>query len=465
MRSEQKTIVLQEYGRPTPMRTAAAGLGVSVSEFEALLARTLEHISPQVGTGAFIEYQRDSFRFVKVAGILALNRSLRIEIVPKFLRIDSPKWREDFLWIAAQTHFGSLFRNFLLPLSTRKDANLFEIIAHTWLDHFERNQRAFIRNYVHTEWEDFAIDGDVDEEDLFYPSPNGFGQSGLRLSASNTYNRLLAEAARHLRSQVSSPDSLLRLDRAFTRLGRAIGSAPPRHTSPRVLSRHQRWLPLLELSRLVVDSKTFGYSGSGQASLPSYILRTHEAWEVLVRLACRRAHPGDSVQKVRFPLGFRQSGRGTARLNVIPDVTIGISEGPVVLVDAKYKTALGFENETSRSAVVSNADIYESLAFMRAAKGDVIHLVYPDARDVFQDPQVDQPLEVVSVGEQRIFALSAGVTGISQSKGFQKFALNVRDVLSGLHGESEKMVQRKITPMEKDDGFLSIAAETPGTYG
>jgi 5-methylcytosine-specific restriction enzyme subunit McrC len=454
MRSEQKTIVVQEYGRPTPMRMAAAGLGVTVFEFESLLARTLEHISPQVGTGAFIEYQRDSFRFVKVAGILALNHFLRIEVVPKFLRIDSAKWREDFLWIAAQTHFGSLFRNFLLPLSTRKDANLFEIIAHTWLDHFERNQRGFIRNYVHTEWEDFSIDGDVDEEDLFYPTPNGFGQSGLRLSASNTYNRLLAEAARHLRSQVSSPDSLLRLDRAFTRLARAIGTAPPRHTSHRILSRHQRWLPLLELSRLVLDSKTFGYSRSGQASLPSYILRTHEAWEVLVRLACRRAHPGNSVQKVRFPLGFRQSGRGTARLNVTPDVTIGIAERQDVLVDAKYKTALGSESDAPRSAVVSNADIYESLAFMRAAKGDVIHLVYPEARDVFQDPRLGQPLEVVSVGQQRIFALSVGVTGISESKGFQRFAMNVRDVLSDLYEGGDKLVQRKITDVEKEDCFL-----------
>jgi 5-methylcytosine-specific restriction endonuclease McrBC regulatory subunit McrC len=139
---------------------------------------------------------------------------------------------------------------------------------------------------------------------------------------------------------------------------------------------------------------------------------------------------------------------------VTPDVTIGIAERQDVLVDAKYKTALGSESDAPRSAVVSNADIYESLAFMRAAKGDVIHLVYPEARDVFQDPRLGQPLEVVSVGQQRIFALSVGVTGISESKGFQRFAMNVRDVLSDLYEGGDKLVQRKITDVEKEDCFL-----------
>lgn len=454
--------MLQEYGRPTPMRVAAAGLDVSVSEFECLLMRALERISAQVGTESFIEYQRDGFRFVKVAGILALDHSLWIEVVPKFLRLNSPKWREDFLWIAAQTHFGRLFHDFLLPVSVGHDANLFDIIAHTWLVHFERNQRALIRNYVHSQWEDFLIDGEVDEEDLCWPTPEGFRQSGLRFSASNNYNRLLADAARHLRSQVSSPSSFLRLERALNKLDGTVVGQGLRRTSPRIVSRYQRWLPLLELSDFVVHSEAFRYSESGQASLPSFILRTHEAWEMLIRLACKRAHPHESVQKVRFLLGHRQNARRSSGLSVTPDVTISLKQGAAVLVDAKYKTVVDSDAQAI-SSIVSNSDIYESLAFMAAAKSDSIHLVYPDARDVVENPRVCQPIEVVSVAERRILASSLGVSGISQTYGFQKFSESLRDIIGGLDRKGE--VQRQSGAVGKDEGVISVAAESPRNYG
>src|SRR5262249_21702546 len=157
-----------------------------------------------------LEYQRDELRFVGIAGVLPLTNQQRIEIVPKFLPIDHPEWREDFLWIAAQTRFGSLFREHLLPVAASRRANLLEIIVQAWLDQFERNQRILIRNYRHTVWEEYPIDGDVDEEDLILPGPHGFLQHGLRLSAANPNNSLLLRAALSLRMQVAAPESALR---------------------------------------------------------------------------------------------------------------------------------------------------------------------------------------------------------------------------------------------------------------
>lgn len=95
--------------------------------------------------------------------------------------------------------------------ATRR-ANLLEIIAHAWLDQFERNRRILIRNYRQTVWEEHAIDGDADEEELILSGPHGFIQHGLRLSAANPHNSLLLRAALSLRMHVAAPESALRLE-------------------------------------------------------------------------------------------------------------------------------------------------------------------------------------------------------------------------------------------------------------
>jgi len=426
---QHKTLILQEYGPPTAFLKGAETLGLSSSEFRVLLERSIRQIDPSANSDYFIEYYRESFRLIRFAGILTLSQYHKIEIVPKYLSPESPDWREDFLWIAAQSRYGSLFSKYLMPVSAKPSANLSEILARAWLFQYEQHQRIPIRNYKHAVWQDYSIDGEPDEEDILLPPPNGFAQAGLRLSTSNTSNLLLLTAAEYLHSQVSSPQSILRLDRATTQLMRAVGTAKPNITTNRVLSRHQRWMPLLELSRLIAISKTVGYAGKGPSSLPGYVLRTQDAWEHLVFSACRRAFHTTSVEKRRFLLGTRQTKVKQSSLRATPDICI-MKNGSPVLVDAKYKaTEQSDEGDGTTAATVSGGDIYEALAFMGAAGINSIHLVYPSSRRISDAPLVGQPLEVVEIGNKRIIAVSIGVSGIASRLGFHHFVQNLATLL------------------------------------
>ena len=179
-----------------------------------------------------IEYgPQSSFRFAGVAGILNLSPKASIEIAPKFLPSTSDEWREDFLWVAAFTRFGQLFREHQLP-TQKKSANLYEIIAQSWLLMFEANQRSLLRSYVHTTWLDFNLVGDPDDEDTLQPRQEGIRQEGLKLSRSNPHNALLLRASEYLRGQATGPETILRLDRATELLSAATrektSRQPPR---------------------------------------------------------------------------------------------------------------------------------------------------------------------------------------------------------------------------------------------
>jgi 5-methylcytosine-specific restriction enzyme subunit McrC len=98
------------------------------------------------------------------------------------------------------------------------------------------------------------------------------------------------------------------------------------------------------------------------------------------------------------------------------------------ILDAKYKT----HSEKGRVRI-SEADVYEALAFARATSCDTIVLAYPALPS-----QSEQLLGAVTLFEQvtidktQIFGLQVEVRGISRQGGLRSFSERMREQVNAI---------------------------------
>ncbi|HZH04756.1 MAG TPA: hypothetical protein VEY30_13300, partial [Myxococcaceae bacterium] len=257
----------------------------------------------------------------------------------------------------------------------------------------------------------FEIEGDLDAEEFVMPDPDGFYQEGIALDNSNEYNATIRAAVRTLVPGVRNPDTRQQLMRVFEALS-PQANAPIRSSRRMVPSRHRGWQPLYDLSRQVLRGFGLGLTPE-MLRAPGYVLKTWKAWEDVVLNALQTGLGAAAVAgKKSYDLGERN---GTT-FSVTPDVSVTRGDS-TVLVDAKYK---GRAATTPR---ISEADAYESLAFLEAAEAKRILLVYP------RSPRSGEPLppgtcevfERVTVGDRVILGTHVECRRISQV-GFQAFA-------------------------------------------
>lgn len=154
-------------------------------------------------------------------------------------------------------------------------------------------------------------------------------------------------------------------------------------------------------------------------------MQTWQVWEQLISLSLRSVFPPKSVVlQAQHKLGTRSIGRAVKDLHVYPDAIVsrgGEGDSRKIIVDAKYK------GHVERGATaISNADIYEALAFSRATGVSEAVLVYPRPVD-------GVPSALDEVGHAREFsrvvadgvilrAVELSVCGISRRGGLKRFA-------------------------------------------
>jgi len=125
----------------------------------------------------------------------------------------------------------------------------------------------------------------------------------------------------------------------------------------------------------------------------------------------------------RLELGQRRKAGGVRKsLNVYPDYVINppVFSGTAVL-DAKYK------GRFDKAAGVVEADLFEAMAFMRAAKSRHALLLYPlvpAAAGAYRTGET-MLVEVLEVGAGQVAALSVEVRGISGKGGWRTFCNNL----------------------------------------
>lgn len=413
-------IVLQEL-RDRPNTTAEIAELCNISRNEVLLQ--LRNLNSQVKR--LLGYKQDAITVSStgawnadgISGLLRLNSEIELEVVPKFLDASSATWRLDFFLLAVLVKTGHLLVHDDISAGAQDRGDLATLIARSFLTLYSDNQRRPIRGYKRVHQADYAVDGDVEWESLVLPEPDGFRMSRLELARQNPYNATLAAAVSVLIPEVADGDTQAQLKA----LARALApQLPPPANFPPLPQRHSAMQRVYDLARLIIEGLGLDLKG-GTFTGPGFVLSTWSAWQSLCEELIKRALPDHKVigQK-RWLLGYR----GTEPVYATPDISPLIGSTAEFLLDAKYKTRL------ERKPSISSSDVYEALAFLRAADANQISLLYPSVRSV-----VDLPLggwsefDKVNVDSLEIQGVEIQIQGISRRGGFDELVSGARNAL------------------------------------
>lgn len=367
---------LVEYGAPVDLsRAIAESIGLDQMKADSLLmeagiraASSLRLNYNPISVGA------KGARAIDFAGLIRLSPSLELEVAPKFLGLDDADaaWREDFFFLSTLSRHGRLLASERLSASGGTPRDLATLVARAITNMYEARKRRPLRSYRRVREADFSIDGDPDPADLIFPSPDGFEQDLIRFDRKNGWNGNIVAAAKNLLPEVGDPSAASFLVRLIEDL--SPQNAPANRRKP-IPARQRAWKPLHELSLDVLGGLGLNYK-QGQAHAPGYLVNTWRAWEDLLTVAARLGFGRNAVVSQQgYHLGSRTkiSTGAVSNLSVYPDCVIE-SDGirPRMLLDAKYKGHV-----EKGQLHISEADIYEALAFSKATGCNLVALAYP----------------------------------------------------------------------------------------
>lgn len=412
-----------EYAKPASLHEEIArGTDLSPTRAQDLLLRAGDRVRAILGLeSAPLALSGEKVQFQNVAGLLVLASGLELEIAPKFLG-NVPGWREDFFLLATLSHHGRLLDSENLKSSAHTSSDLATLIGRSLIEMYWRNQRRPLRTYRRLQMREFAIEGDFDPEDLSHPAEEGFPQEVTSFTRLNPYNAVIRSAAAQLAPIVPDVETRIRLERLAQHLPHQ--PRPSRLNDRRLPSRSRTWQPTFDLSLDILRGLGGAYDPKN-ALAPGYVMQTWQVWEQLVSLSLRSVFPPKSVVlQAQHKLGTRSVGRTAKDLHVYPDaiVSLGAEGGSrKIIVDAKYK------GHVERGATaISNADIYEALAFSRATGVSEAVLVYPRPVDgvpsALNEVGHAQEFSRVEADGVILRAVELGVCGISRRSGLKRFA-------------------------------------------
>lgn len=422
MRAWQRYTAI-EYAKPTALAEEIAKTSdISISRARELLLNAGSRVRGILGLESSpVALNSERFQFQNFAGLLVLAPGLELEVAPKFLGC-APGWREDFFLLATLSHHGRLLDQEGLKSSSDATSDLATLIGRSLVEMYWRNQRRPLRTYRRLHQKEFSIEGDFEPEDLVNPGEDGFDQQVTSFTRRNPYNAVIAAAAAQLAPVVPDAETRARLDRVAQHLPRQ--PPPSRLKDQQLPSRACGWQPTFDLSLDILRGLGGAYDPRN-ALAPGFVMQTWQVWEHLVTTSIRSGLGGKNVSaQSGSVLGKRYAGSNSTKLNVYPDIValIESNEGSrEVIIDAKYKGHI----ERGRLSV-SNADIYEALAFSRATSIKDVVLTYPciawEEQAAAKGVGYVAEFSRIDVEDVTIRALELGVRGISQRGGLKEFS-------------------------------------------
>lgn len=368
-------------------------------------------------------------RVAGVAGLLRIGPRLELEIAPKFLGTEWASWREDFFFIAMLSRHGRLLANERLSSTVGAREDLATLVARAMISMFWENHRRPLRTYRHAQVEDFVIDGDVDPESIVLPPTDGYAQRLVTYDRHNIFNAAILAATQALLPAVRDPQTRRQLVRVAEVLAPQAAVRRAQHRP--VPSRARRWQSLHDLAIDVLRGFGVAYDAAS-VKAPGFVVDTWRVWEDLLTVALRLSWGSGKVDAQRsVALGVRTSfdagGKASSRMAwVTPDLVI--DHGAGLIVDAKYKGRIGeLKNR------ISEADLYESLAFASAMKVGRVVLLYPAvARATALPVGTITTFERVAIGPVVVLGMEVEVRGISRVGALRRFADNLVAALKPL---------------------------------
>lgn len=431
MRATPYRITLTENQARPVLAEAAAAVGQTRQEVAALLGEASRRLRKLQRLDAEpITIDGDHVKVTDLAGLIRVETGLELEVAPKFLGHDTAGWREDFFRVASLSQGGRILPYEEISAGRGESNDLASLVGRVMVGLYKEEQRRPIRLYGRRRWQDFEVDGDLDEEAIFLPDEDGFTQEKIVLQRGNRFNEILSEAARLLVTEVEDQDVRRQLQRMQAHLSPQRRPAPVSGSKRRVPSRHRRWQQLYDISLRVVAGFGMNFELE-EAPAPGFVLKTWPAWEDLLFLAMRTGLRGDEVAAQHaHPFGKRDG----KPFGVKPDGTVS-NQGVKFLWDAKYKMDL----ERGRRRV-SAPDVYEVNAFLEAANVDRVALLYPRLpRELFTDaPQCGtvEVFETIELTAGTAYGIEVEVRGISARGGFRTFSTNLADGVTAVLASS-----------------------------
>jgi 5-methylcytosine-specific restriction enzyme subunit McrC len=417
----QRFVLTELRERPHMTRDIAAAS--SISEGEVLLV--LQDLNDRIR--AMFPERKDpitanaegTWKADGIAGLVRLNPSVELEIVPKFLNSTDSTWRQDFFVLAVLVKTGHLLQQEEIAATTADRDDLATLVAWSLLALCDENSRRPLRSYIPTKGYDFALEGDVDPESILMPDSDGYQVTRLELTNRNPYNATISAAARILQSEVGDVDTQNRLHHLVRSLNQQ--DAPPRSHRP-LAQRHHGWADAYNLSRLIVDGLGLNLN-DGTFTGPGFVISTWEAWESFCEEVMRRALPNHRVQSQR---AWGLGSRGDKPVETKPDLSVLQDGRAVFLLDAKYKTRAG------KKPAISSTDVYESFAFLHAADVDRMDLLYPSTESTSKLSLGEwfQFDDVKLISEKHVRGMAIQIQGLSQRGGIERIVARARAALT-----------------------------------
>jgi 5-methylcytosine-specific restriction enzyme subunit McrC len=426
---------LTEYDPPVPLvGQIAQATGLAPVRITEWLQRAGDRAALSLGfSNAPLQVAGQRVQAADFAGLLRVAPAIELEVAPKFLGTSAAGWREDFFFLAMLSRHGRMLSSDRLRAVSGANSDLATLVARALIQMYWDNHRRPIRTYRRRLESHFAIDGDVDAEDLRMPTDDGFAQTVIRFDRANPYNAAVSAACADLLSEVQDVDVRAGLGRIIQSLG---AQTPVRSLQPRRLpSRARAWQSTYELALDVLRGFGLAYD-HGRSVAPGFVLSTWQVWEDLITIALRSHLGGAAVAAQKgIKLGHRQRGSDgdwapEKSFVVTPDLRIDGSKAGFgdMLIDAKYKGRL----YQGRQRIVE-ADVYEAMAFAKAAKSNRVVLVYPKlALNAPVAVGTTSTFERVAVDGVAVWGVEVEVRGIAKRGGLRVFAENLVVALAAI---------------------------------
>lgn len=416
---------LVEYSAPTALlKEITSETGLGQEHISKLLQVAGERVAYALSfSQSPLRVSGIHVRAIDFAGLLRIGPSIELEVAPKFLGDGAMGWREDFYFLAMLSRHGRLMSSERLRALAEPNSDLASLVARALVQMFWDQHRRPIRTYRRRVVCDFAIDGDADPEDLSFPNEDGFVQTVIQYDRTNEFNSTIKAAASELWELVRDTEVRESLRRVMSYLG---AQEPVRRSQRQQLPRRSRtWQATYELAIDVLKGFGLTYE-SGLALAPGFVVRTWRVWEDLVTISLRARLGTEAVSAQKgHRLGNRQRqteiGLGKIQpFMVRPDIRIDGNKAGLgdMLVDAKY---IGRHEEGRQR--ISEADVYESIAFSRAARVERVVLVYPKIAASSSEPTGNAHIfEKVDIGDCQIWGIEVEVRGIARTGGVKAFS-------------------------------------------
>jgi 5-methylcytosine-specific restriction enzyme subunit McrC len=394
------------------------------TEIERLLVKSGIRIASELGLQQSpIQPEGNNFRVRDIAGILQLAPSIEIEIVPKFLNEYSSGWREDFYYLSVLSKHGRLLEMDKISSDKSELKDMTSLLARSFTRMYKDRSRRPLRSYRQKKDSDFFLDGEIEPENLYLPTPDGFEQTSIKYDRMNQWNAAIQLASKSLLLKTTDPSIASNLNRIITDLGHQP-RLKTKKANP-IPSRQKNWKAPYELSLDILNGLGISYS-LGNFTSPGYLVSTWQLWEDLMYYALKLAFSDANVKsKNPFKLGERFKlidPIKSSNLTVYPDyIVYGQDSFQDFVVDAKYKG-----NSESGPLRISEADIYESIAFCRASRQKLVILVYPSGESDSIPTGTCKHFETIGTDDLMILGVQINVSGISSFEQLKVFSQNLR---------------------------------------